>query len=354
MRFTIKLKLALAFTLLILLSSGMSVMAIMNLSSLNSAISDIIAGPAKNLQNSSDLSDAVLNDIRSQKNAILNTDPKLISGFVDEVHANQQKIAMLTEALLLEKNPDIHARMQEFAGLTPTFNQQSEAILKLAIENTDASNKRAADFSMGEARQTSGKLLAALTALNGDIQKDLHQTDESTNEQYANSRNLLIGGLGTMVVLSIAVALWIALGISSGLRKVQIAVGAVSIGDLNQDVDVKTNDEIRDLVNTLNIMTANLRNTADIADQIANGDLTVEPKPLSDKDTLGHSLLSMVERLRGVVADALAAGDNVSSGSQQLSSGSEQLIARCHRTGLVCRRSIRLDGGNGRQHQAER
>jgi methyl-accepting chemotaxis protein len=325
MRFTIKLKLALAFTLLILLSSGMSMMAIMNLSSLNSAITDIIAGPAKNLQNSSDLSDAVLNDIRNQKNAILNTDPKLIGGFVDEVHANQKKIETLTAALMLETNPDIHARIQDFASVTPTFNQQTDEILKLAIENTDESNKRAADLSMGEARTTATKLLAALTALNADIQNDLHATDESTNEQYAWSRNLLIGALGAMVLLSIAVALWIALGINSGLKKIQLAVGAVAIGDLNQEVDVKTNDEIKDLVDTLNIMTGNLRNTADLADQISNGDLTVQPKPLSDKDTLGLSLLSMVERLRGVVADALAAGDNVSSGSQQLSSGSEQL-----------------------------
>jgi methyl-accepting chemotaxis protein len=72
-------------------------------------------------------------------------------------------------------------------------------------------------------------------------------------------------------------------------------------------------------------MTGNLRNTATIADQIANGDLTVTPKPLSGKDTLGLSLESMVERLRGVVADALSAANNVSSGSQELSASSEQL-----------------------------
>lgn len=72
-------------------------------------------------------------------------------------------------------------------------------------------------------------------------------------------------------------------------------------------------------------MTGNLRVTAALADEIARGDLTVQPKPLSDKDTLGLSLQSMVERLRGVVADALSAADNVSSGSQELSSTSEQM-----------------------------
>jgi methyl-accepting chemotaxis protein len=51
----------------------------------------------------------------------------------------------------------------------------------------------------------------------------------------------------------------------------------------------------------------------------------MSPKPLSDKDTLGIALQQMVERLRGVVADALSASDNVSSGSQELSSSSEQV-----------------------------
>ncbi len=67
MRFTIKFKLALAFGLMIMLSGGMSVLAIMNLSSLNSAVTDIVQGPAVNLRNSSDLSDAVLKAIRARR-----------------------------------------------------------------------------------------------------------------------------------------------------------------------------------------------------------------------------------------------------------------------------------------------
>jgi methyl-accepting chemotaxis protein len=100
---------------------------------------------------------------------------------------------------------------------------------------------------------------------------------------------------------------------------------AVSTGDLSRQLERDYGGLSSEVGKNLQEMVINLRNTASIADQIANGDLTVTPKPLSDKDTLGISLLSMVERLRGVVADAMAAGDNVSSGSQQLSAGSEQL-----------------------------
>jgi methyl-accepting chemotaxis protein len=113
----------------------------------------------------------------------------------------------------------------------------------------------------------------------------------------------------------------IILPISEGNRVLR----QVSFGDLTQHVEIECEGDHDRMKSAINNMVDNLRNTANIADQIAGGDLTVEPKPLSDKDTLGIALVSMVERLRGVVADAIAASQNVSAGSQQLSSGSEQL-----------------------------
>ena len=113
----------------------------------------------------------------------------------------------------------------------------------------------------------------------------------------------------------------IILPISEGNRVLR----QVSVGDLTERVEIQCEGDHDRMKTAINNLVDNLRNTASIADQIAGGDLTVEPAPLSDKDSLGMSLLSMVERLRGVVGDALSASDNVSTGSQQLSSASEQL-----------------------------
>ena len=325
MRFTIKLKLALAFSILILLSVGMSAIAITNLSSLNDAISRIIDGPAANLRRSNDLSNALLNAIRNEKNAILNADPQQIQGFVDDVRNSLAKADKMAGELRESKNPQVLAQIEKFTAALPAWKQLDDQVLKLALENNADSNKKASEISMGEGRRTSAALLGDLDTLNAAILKDLNDTDESTDVQYASSRNLLIGSVIAMLVISVAVALWIALGINTGLKKIMAVAEAVAIGDLTQNVEVRTNDEIKDLVVTFNTMADNLRGTARTADQIANGDLTVTPRPLSDKDTLGIALQSMVERLRGVVADALAASNNVSSGSQELSSSSEQL-----------------------------
>ncbi|WP_368518606.1 MCP four helix bundle domain-containing protein, partial [Rhizobium sp.] len=323
MRFTIKLKLALAFGLLIVMSTGMSVLAIVSLSSLNSAITEIIQGPVANQRSSGELSNALLNAIRNEKNAILNNDPQAISGYVDAVRANEATIDQLVEKLA--QDSAIADKVTEFSRQFPAWKEVDAQVLKLAVENTEDSNRKAAELSMGEGRKATTVLLDIVSKINDGIIADLHATDQETNDQYAFARNLLLTSLAVMFVLSSVIAIWIALGINHGLKKIQAVAEGVAIGDLNQNIEIKTNDEIKDLVNTINVMTGNLRNTATIADQIANGDLTVKPKPMSEKDTLGISLQSMVERLRGVVADALSASDNVSSGSQQLSAGSEQL-----------------------------
>ncbi len=74
MRFTIKTKLALTFTILTLLSCVMAGLAIMNLSSLNSQISDIVNGPSAQVQNSDDIEINALYMIRAEKNMIMDSD----------------------------------------------------------------------------------------------------------------------------------------------------------------------------------------------------------------------------------------------------------------------------------------
>jgi methyl-accepting chemotaxis protein len=161
-----------------------------------------------------------------------------------------------------------------------------------------------------------------IVKLNRDM---LHQADEDGDRTYVSARNLLIGLTLASLLLGAGAAVWIALNISRGLAKVAGLADAVALGDLNQRVEVTSNDEIKDLIDTVNRMTANLRATAAVAEQVSAGDLTVDAKPLSDKDTLGLALAQMIERLRGVVGDALSASENVSAGSQELSSAAEKV-----------------------------
>ncbi|MFS8115389.1 methyl-accepting chemotaxis protein [Rhizobium jaguaris] len=325
MRLTIKLKLSLVFCFIVLLTCTMAAISIYNLSSLNDDISVMVAGPVADLRSSSDLSDAVLRSIRAEKDAIINTDPTKISGYIDDISKQRDLIRTLEGKLVASADPNVRAAMASFSDLYSRWTPLQDKVADLAKQNTQESDTQAGAISMGDGQAITTQLLDTLKKLNDTVTGDVAATDSSTNDQYAQSRNLLISMAIGLAVVSSAFAIWILLNISRGLTRAVSLADAVSIGDLNQTIEHKSNDEIRDLVNSMQRMTANLRNTADIATKISNGDLMVTPKPLSEKDILGLALEQMVERLRGVVADAISASENVSAGSQELSASSEQV-----------------------------
>ncbi|MBV1688134.1 Tar ligand binding domain-containing protein [Novosphingobium sp. G106] len=127
------------------------------------------------------------------------------------------------------------------------------------------------------------------------------------------------------MVIGATVAFMIGRRIVQPVQVVTAAMERLSVGDLPPPVQVNSNDETRDLADMMNTMTANLQATADVAEQVSQGNLTVDHKPLSAEDKLGNSLLRMVQRLRSVVGEAVTAAQNVASGSEQLSATSEQM-----------------------------
>ncbi|MFD2261749.1 methyl-accepting chemotaxis protein [Lacibacterium aquatile] len=180
-------------------------------------------------------------------------------------------------------------------------------------------------LSAGQGRQILDQVQEKLNAVVELNSSQMEQAKHDAASDYRAALWLLISCVVISLIAAVSAATWISLSISRGLGKAGDLADAVALGDLDQEIKVTSNDEIKDLVDALNRMTGNLRKTAALADAIADGDLTVEPRPLSDKDTLGIALERMVEQLRTVVMDALSAAENVSAGSQELSASSEEL-----------------------------
>jgi methyl-accepting chemotaxis protein len=322
-RFTIKSKLALGFGIIITLLAMTATYGIYSLSHLDQAISDVISGPAKSVEHAQDISALQLHIVNTQMYMAtaqtsdelaryLETSSRYRKQFVEEV--DWLKNAAPTDAA--------RQGWQDVSDLSQALFEVDDRIRDLSRAGN---GPEAVRLASGEGHKIVEKIEALIEARLQTTKALMVKADEDTEAQYLMTRNIIVLMTGFALVIAIGAALWIAIGIGRGLRKITQAVNAVAVGDLDQTVEISSNDEIRDLVGTINTMVGNLRNTANIADQIAGGNLTVTPKPLSDRDMLGKSLETMVERLRGVVADALAASDNVSTGSQELSSSSEQL-----------------------------
>ncbi|MGG7577784.1 HAMP domain-containing methyl-accepting chemotaxis protein [Rhizobium sp. Nf11,1] len=361
MRFTIKLKLGLAFAVMTLLLIGIAIYGSLSLGTLDKASGNMIDGPVRRLELALNANIAEVDAIRAQKNALLSTDHETAAGFYKEADQKMQTLFDTVDAGLAIASPEGKPHWEKLRTIGGKFREKSAELQQLDARG-DKSGALA--LSLGDLRVMTDDMAGAIASLTEIQRKGMQATDQANTDLYNSTKLILTTASGIAVLVALGAALWITLGINNGLRKITSVANAVAIGDLNQKVDVRTNDEIKDLIDTVNTMTANLRATAALADQIAtgdlttdakplsdkdtlgiamqsmvanlrttagianqiaNGDLTVSPKPLSDKDALGLALEQMVERLRGVVADAISAAENVSSGSQELSASSEQV-----------------------------
>ncbi|WP_374571219.1 methyl-accepting chemotaxis protein [Phenylobacterium sp.] len=361
MRFTIKMKLVTAFAAVILLLAGTAGFGIYSLSKINHAMSDMVNGPAKRLNRAHVATEQMLLVHRAQKGVLLSRNDEELTKYVGRSQTNRAALKKTLEEAYADASaqgkPDWEKALKAFDAYAEV-DDEIQGLVK-AGKHDDAMT-----LSSGRG----GKVADTLSdIMDGSVQRNKERMDKAAaavEAQYVGARNALVTAAVIALIIAVGAALWIAYGISQGLARLKAVANAVAVGDLDQRVTVKTNDEIKDLVDTFNGMTdnlkgtahmadqvalgdlsvepkplsdkdtlgnalrrmvLNLRETAAVADQIAAGDLTVQPKPLSDKDTLGLALAQMVERLRGVVADAVAAAENVSAGSQEMSASSEQL-----------------------------
>jgi methyl-accepting chemotaxis protein len=203
----------------------------------------------------------------------------------------------------------------------------------------------AEDTVLGVAVKQIVAVKGAFDALVTDALRRAELTNGQADERYNFVKYLMLGALAFALALSCFLAFYVKWTITGPLAAISAAMrslakgdigdGAVSnaiglanagaIGALDRKLEITTNDEVKNLINALAAMTVNLGTTAGVADEIAKGNLTVEVKALSDKDTLGIALRSMLQKLREAVASTIEASENLSSGGHEISTRIEEL-----------------------------
>jgi methyl-accepting chemotaxis protein len=308
MRFTIKLKLGLAFGAVITLLVLATGLGISSLGTTNSEGDAVVSGPVARLRAAQQLNIHMLNVVRAEKNMLLVDQTSQQKDF----EATVDKEAQAFEALLTKTKPTADADDQaKWAALDDTWGRFMQIHNRIYEMATTGRRSDASALSMGDGRQVVGEGGAKVQDLMAVSQGELDDAEVKADKDYDNTRNLLIAIAVASLLIAVGAAVWISMTVSRGLAKVAGMAQAVSIGDLNHHVTVTTNDEIKDVIDTVNVMTANLRATATVADTIADGDLAVQVKALSDKDTLGLALVRMVANLQATASltSTVADGD---------------------------------------------
>ena len=133
---------------------------------------------------------------------------------------------------------------------------------------------------------------SATTALNTLVeanQQDMLRDKATSDQSYTTSRTTILLLVVTSTLLGLGMALWVSLGITHAIRKMMTAAQRIAVGDLTQQVDYQSRDEIGTLASALNDMAANLRRmlqhvgSSTVTLQAAAGDLSGVSEQMADR-----------------------------------------------------------------------
>ncbi len=146
--------------------------------------------------------------------------------------------------------------------------------------------------------------------------------DEAANTQFMLWSSLII------MLLVCGVIYWFTRKmVTNPLAEVGQKMEAISVGDIKQQINYHSGDEIGDVARSFGKMTEYLSEMAGAADQMASGDLQVDVQPKCEDDALGNSFKKMAASLRNMIVNVTKTSESLLSASTEISSSAEQMAA---------------------------
>jgi len=179
-------------------------------------------------------------------------------------------------------------------------------------------------ISAGEGDQAWEDVKSAIAAWDKANAAAAADSVKQVADAAAGTRNLALILLAGGLLAGVIVATLIIRSIKHGLRRLVDAADGIAQGDVEQDIQLDSNDELGDAGKAFTGMVDYLRDSVTSADRIAQGDLTTDVTPRGENDALGHALHGMVESLRTAIGDVAGASSTVASASQQMASSADE------------------------------
>ncbi|MDC9823101.1 methyl-accepting chemotaxis protein [Devosia sp. ZB163] len=245
------------------------------------AAGDVSAFPA--YQSASQAFMNITDVFRQQRNVLLAaSNPELQDKWFADYKAGLASLAELFPALQRQAPASEAGLVADAARALEGLGAAMDKAVNVSMQRGDFNAEAASDVA-NELRRSAN---ASLESMVVRLRELLTQADADAEQLYNSSMILLLSLLIGSVVIAALAAIWMIISISKSLGAALGLANAVAGGDLSAEAKVKSDDEIKDVIDALNLMT---------------------------------------RKLREVVSEVTTAARNVASGSQELSATAEQL-----------------------------
>jgi len=191
----------------------------------------------------------------------------------------------------------------------------------------DATARAASDKASAEMANMDQAFSAAIKILRNLEIKQREKIKSSVEETEANNQYYVNFSFAILVIAIVVVSLmsWLIIrAIARPLTEVAQVLKKIANGNLNHKLEVKSHDELGQLIGTAKEMVAYLQDKAGAATAIAAGDLNSHIQVISDQDQLGGAFVQMRDNLRELIHQIGGGSDRVASASSQIAAASDE------------------------------
>jgi methyl-accepting chemotaxis protein len=161
------------------------------------------------------------------------------------------------------------------------------------------------------------EMMASHNRLKDALEKNRADNVVQIERAFRQLRMLQVVGWVTTALLTIgcvAILIWLSRltsrAVTAPVKEAMRVADALAIGDVNVTVDIHSDDELGQLLRSMQQMVRYLHETAAVAERIGQGDVDLVVTPRSERDAFGNALVNMTHYLSDMarVADEISAG----------------------------------------------
>lgn len=161
------------------------------------------------------------------------------------------------------------------------------------------------------------------------IVDEMEQISDTRSEEITSEVTLLIIAIAVIGVIGEVITLFYSItlirSISNPVAQLSAASKKLAMGDVNVVLNKVSNDDLGMLMDDFLEMAATIRNQAEIATEIAGGNLTVEVQARSAEDLLGNALGQMVKDNGSILSNVKDSTMQVTVGADEVAAASQAL-----------------------------
>ncbi len=200
--------------------------------------------------------------------------------------------------------------------------------------------RQAQELFTSEALPSLQRFKQGLDALEAEVSRQADDIYAIKSEHLKSNQTVLIALNIVAILVGLLMTLVIARSVTAPLRQVVEVADRIAQGDLSHGLALerqveqggRRKDEIGVLQGAFARMSATLLNVANSLERIAQGDLTMEVRPISERDVMGKALQTMTLNLRELANRTRDAVTVLASSVGQISASTAQLSASSSET----------------------